>query len=93
MIAGKHKGVTSNIVRAFPKDNMVLLDGVNMVKRHRRATAAGRKGQIVDKAMPIHASNVMILDPKSGKQTRIKIGKSKKGTRERLAVKSGDTLK
>ena len=93
VIAGKHKGTTSTIVRAYPQDDMVLLDGVNMVKRHRRATAQSRKGQIIDKAMPLHASNVMIVDPKSGKPTRIKISKNKKGNRERLAVKSGETLK
>ena len=92
VIAGKHKGTKSTIVRSFPKLDMVLLDGVNLVKRHKKPTQQSRKGQIVDKPMPIHASNVMILDPKKGKATRIKITKDKKGNRQRVATKSGEIL-
>jgi large subunit ribosomal protein L24 len=92
VIAGKVKGEMGTIVRVFPQRNLILLDGLNLVKRHRRATRAGGKGQIVEKAMPIHASNVMLLDPKSGKQTRVKIVR-KDGARMRVAVKSGQELK
>src|SRR5262249_14465836 len=92
VIAGKHKGQTSSIVRVLTKRDMVLLDGINLVKKHRRAGQPG-KGQIVDKPMPLHISNVMLADPKSGKPTRIKIMRDKEGTRERVAVKSGNTLK
>ena len=91
--AGKSKGQSSTIVRVLPRDNMVLLDGLNLVKRHRKPSAQNRKGQIVDKPMPIHASNVMLLDPKSGKPTRIKIVRGKDGERQRVAVKSGEELK
>jgi len=93
VIAGKAKGQSGPIVRVLVRDNMVLLDGINLVKRHRRPSAQNRKGQIVDKPMPIHASNVMLMDPKSGKPTRIKIVRSKDGARERVAVKSGETIK
>ena len=93
VIAGKNKGQSGAIVRVLVRDNMVLLDGINLVKRHRRPSAQNRKGQIVDKPMPIHASNVMLMDPKSGKPTRIKIVRSKDGARERVAVKSGESLK
>lgn len=92
VIAGKHKGETSSIVRIISKKNMVLLDGVNLVKKHRKAGQPG-KGQIVDKPMPIHVSNVQFADPKDGKPTRIKLTRSKDGERERVAVKSGQTLK
>ncbi len=92
VIAGKAKGEHGTIVRVFPAANQILLDGMNLVKRHRRATRAGAKGQIVEKAMPMHASNVMLLDPKSGKQTRIKIVR-KDGARTRVAVQSGQELK
>jgi large subunit ribosomal protein L24 len=92
VVAGKHKGETSSIVRVLTKKDMVLLDGVNLVKRHRRAGQPG-KGQIVDKPMPIHVSNVMIADPKDGKPTRIKITRGKDGARERVAVNSGNLLK
>lgn len=92
VIAGKSKGQTSSIVRVLSKKQMVLLDGVNLVKRHRRGNQPG-KGQIVDKPMPIHISNVMIADPKNNKPTRIKITRDKDGNRERVAVKSGQSLK
>ena len=93
VISGKAKGQSGPIVRVLVRDNMVLLDGINLVKRHRRPSAQNRKGQIVDKPMPIHASNVMLMDPKTGKPTRIKITRSKDGARERVAVKSGESLK
>ena len=93
VIAGKSKGSTGTIARAYPEKDLVVLDGVNMMKRHRRPTAANRSGQIVEKAMPIHASNVMLLDPKSGKQTRIRIERKENGSRVRVAVKSGQEVK
>ena len=93
VIAGKNRGQTAAIVRALPEQNMVVLDGLNLVKRHRRATAQSSKGQIIDKPMPIHASNVMLIDPKSGKPTRIRIVRGKDGARSRVAVKSGQELK
>lgn len=93
VIAGKNRGENGTIVRALPKENKVLIDGINVVKRHRRATAQNRKGQIVEQSMPIHVSNVQLIDPKSGKPTRIKIQRTKDGARERVAVKSGETIK
>jgi len=91
VIAGKNKGKSGAIVRVLVHDNMVLLDGINLVKRHRRPSAQNRKGQIVDKPMPIHASNVMLADPKTGKPTRIRIVR-KDGARQRIAVKSGEEV-
>lgn len=91
VVSGKDKGKTGTVVKAFPKDSLVLIDGINMVKRHMRKTANNRKGQIIDKAAPIHVSNVMIVDPKGGKPTRIKIKRDDKG-RSRVAAKSGSVL-
>ena len=91
VIAGKSKGSMGTIVRALPEVDMVVLDGINMVKRHRKPTASNRSGQIIEKSMPIHASNVMLVDPKSGKQTRMRIVR-KDGRRVRIAVKSGQEL-
>ena len=93
VIAGKAKGQSGSIVRVLTSANAVLLDGVNLVKRHRRPSAKNRKGQIVDKPMPIHASNVMLADPKSGKPTRIRIVRDEEGKRSRVATKSGESLK
>ena len=92
VIAGKNKGQSGAIVRVLTSQNKVLLDGINLVKRPRKPSAQNRKGQIVDKPMPIHASNVMLADPKTGKPTRIKIVRGKDGERQRVAVKSGQEL-
>lgn len=63
VIAGKDKGKTGSVVKAFPKENKIIVSGVNVLKTHQKARKAGEKGQIVDKTMPIHISNVK----KSGK--------------------------
>ena len=93
VIAGKSRGKSGTIVRVLPKDNMVVLDGINMVKKHRRAGGQSKKGQIIERVMPLHASNVQILDPKGGKPTRIKIVRDKDGGRTRVAVGSGQEIK
>jgi large subunit ribosomal protein L24 len=89
VISGKNRGTTGKVEVVFPKRNLIIIDGVNVVKKHRRANAQSRKGQIVEKSMPIHISNVMIADPKGGKPTRVKIERTKDGGRERVAIKSG----
>ncbi len=58
VLIGKDKGKTGKVVRSFPKDNMVLIEGLNLKKRHQRARKQGAKGQVVDMAAPIHVSNV-----------------------------------
>lgn len=93
VIEGKSRGETGTITRVLSKDQKVLIDGLNLVKRHRRPTQTSRKGQIVEKPMPIHISNVMLADPKTGKPTRVKITRGKDGARERVAVKSGQSVK
>ena len=93
VIAGKDRGQTGTILRAMPSENKVLVEGVNVMKRHQRPTMKSRQGQIVERPFAIHASNVAIIDPKSGKPSRIKIARSKDGARERLAAKSGETIK
>src|SRR3989338_4139689 len=93
VIAGKSRGQSGTIVRVLPHEDRAVLDGVNLAKRHRKPSAQNRKGQIIERAMPLHASNVMLADPKSGKPTRVKIVRGKDGARERVAVKSGQALK
>ena len=68
VIAGKDKGKTGKVLSVYPKENAVLIEGVNISKKHQRAQKSGSKGQIVDKIMPIHVSNVMIND--AGKRAR-----------------------
>lgn len=88
VIAGKDKGKTATITRAFPATSKVLLDGVNMMKKQRRGRKSGEKGSVTDMPMPIHTSNVMLLDPKSGKQTRL--GKKKIGEKMVRVTKKSD---
>lgn len=70
VIAGKDKGKTGKVLRAFPRENAVVVVGVNIRKKHQRPQKSGQKGQVVEKAMPIDVSNVMIADPGTGKRTR-----------------------
>ena len=58
VLTGKDKGKTGSVVKAFPKENKVIVSGVNILKVHQKARKSGEKGQIIDKTMPIHVSNV-----------------------------------
>ncbi|MEE8191277.1 MAG: 50S ribosomal protein L24 [Gemmatimonadales bacterium] len=92
VIRGDDRGTEGTIIRVLPKANRVVVDGVNIVTKHRRATQAGEEGGIIKFPAPIHASNVMLLDPKSGNPTRVRRKKDKDGTVERLSVKSGQPI-
>jgi len=92
VIAGKDKGKTGVVVKAMPKDHKVVVDGINIAKKHIKRQG-GAKGEIVEKAMPIDVSNVALIDPKTKKPTRIRIERDKKGKRVRIAVKSGSVIK
>ncbi len=69
VIAGKDKGKTGKVLVAFPAKNAVLVEGINISKKHQRAKKSGAKGQVIDKTMPINVSNVMIND--NGKRARV----------------------
>ncbi|OGG54553.1 50S ribosomal protein L24 [Candidatus Kaiserbacteria bacterium RIFCSPHIGHO2_02_FULL_49_11] len=91
IIAGKDRGKTGKVLRALPQDEKVVVEGVNMHKRHQRPTSSKQHGQIIDKAMPVHVSNIMIVDPKTGKRTRIS-AKRISGKYTRITKKSNTTL-
>jgi large subunit ribosomal protein L24 len=91
VITGKDKGKSGKVVRALPDKDKVIVEGVNSVKRHQRPTSTRQHGQIIDKALPVHVSNVMIVDPKTNDRTRIatkRIG----GKYVRITKKSNTTL-
>jgi large subunit ribosomal protein L24 len=67
VLAGKDKGKSGTILRAFPRENRVLVEGVNIKKVHERAQKKGAKGQIIEKSFPIHASNVKLSEKKAAK--------------------------
>ncbi len=91
VISGKHKGAVGKVVRALPRDTRVVVEGVNIRKKHQRAKRRGEGGQIVEIAHPLHVSNVMLIDPQSGKPTRIGF-RTENGNKSRVARKSGNIL-
>jgi large subunit ribosomal protein L24 len=92
VMRGDDKGKEGKIIRVYPKTGRVTVDGINMVKRHRRARTAEEQSGIMEFPAPIHASNVMLLDPKSGNPTRTRRRIDEDGTKERISVKSGDAI-
>ncbi len=71
VISGNFKGKTGKILKVFPKKHRVIVEGVNLRKRHTKASQQNPQGGIIEKESPIDASNIMILDPKSNEATRI----------------------
>ena len=92
VITGKDKGKKGRVIAAYPRENRVLIEGVNMVKRHTRPNQANPQGGIIEREAPIHASNVMHIDPKSGKPTRIGYKVLDNGNKVRIAKKSGQEI-
>ncbi len=92
VVRGDDKGKEGTVIRVLPKKNRVVVKGVNIVKKHRRATSAEDEGGIREVEAAMAASNVMLIDPKSGKPTRVKSRTDKDGTKERVSVKSGDSI-
>ena len=91
VIAGKDAGKESRISRVFPKDDKILVEGVNTAKRHTKPRGQTMQGGIIDKDMPIDVSNVMILCEKCG-PTRIAHRFDDKGAKRRVCVKCGGDL-
>ena len=94
VISGKDKGKTGRILRVDLKKDKVYVEGLNIVKRHQRATP-GRPNApvgVIEKEGPIHVSNVALLDPKDNKPTRIAMRRTEQGTRLRVSRRSGAEL-
>lgn len=91
ILAGKDKGKKGSVIKSLPKENKVIVGGLNMAKVHRRPRKSGEKGQIIEKPMPIHISNVSLLDPKTNKPTRVSF-KTEKDKKVRVAKKSGTVI-
>ena len=91
VISGKDKGKEGKITHVLRKENRVVVEGVNVVKKHVKPNGQGA-GSIMDMEAPIHASNVMIVDPKTGKRTRIGHSIDKKGNKIRVSKKYNSSL-
>ncbi len=97
LIAGKDAGKTGRVTRTDPKKRRVYVEGLNMIKRHERPRSQGdlknaQAGGIVEKEGPIDVSNVMLLDPKDNKPTRIGVRVDKGGKRVRYAKRTGNEI-
>ena len=97
VISGKDSGKTGKVLRVDPKRNRLYVEGLNMVKRHQRPRSlkdtqrGGQVGGVIEKEGPIHVSNVMLVDPKADKPTRIGIERSE-GKRVRVAKRSSTKI-
>ena len=89
VLKGKDRGKDGVIMRVLPKDGKVIVDGVNVVKKHQKATRATMQAGIIDKDMPIDASNVAILS--RGKPSRVGF-RIEDGKKVRVALKTGEVL-
>ena len=92
VIAGKDKGKEGKIIKTLKNDNKVVVEGINMVTKHVKPSAQNENGGIIKVEAPIHASNVMILDPKTKKRTRIAHEIDENGKKHRISVKSKERL-
>jgi large subunit ribosomal protein L24 len=92
VIAGKDKSKTGRVLVVYPKENRVLVEGVNIVKRHTKPNFKYPEGGIIEKEAPIHISNVAIVDPKTGEPTRVGYKFLEDGTKVRFAKKSGEVI-
>lgn len=91
VITGKDKGKTGVILKALPKKDRVIVEGVNIVKKHAKASQENPQGGIIEFEAPIHVSNVMVIDPKTGEPTRVGY-KIEDGKKVRISKKSGAVL-
>ncbi len=91
VIAGRDKGARGEVLKVLPKENRAIVKGVNMVKRHQKATQTA-EGGIVSKEAPIHISNLAHVDPKDGKPTRVGFKVLEDGRKVRYSKRSGEVI-
>jgi large subunit ribosomal protein L24 len=91
VLSGRDKGKSGEVLRMLPKDARALVQGVNVVRKHQKQTAA-QQGGIVARELPIHISNLALRDPKDGKPTRIGFKTLADGKKVRVSKRSGETI-
>ncbi len=90
-ISGKDKGKTGKVIEVRPKEERVVVEGLNIVKRHTRPRPPKEPGGVIEKAAPMHWSNVALIDPKDGRPTRVRFVEVD-GAKVRVAARSGEKL-
>jgi len=92
IVRGDDKGKEGKVLKVHLKKGRVTVEGINIVKKHRRARTAEEQSGIIEMPAPIAVSNVMLMDPKSGKPVRTRTRIDADGTKERVSVKSGEPI-
>jgi large subunit ribosomal protein L24 len=92
VLTGKDRGAEGEVSAAFPDRGTVIVEGVNVAKRHTKPRSAEDPGGILDKEMPIDVSNVALLSPKDGKPTRVGYKTDSKGNKVRICRRSGEEI-
>ena len=93
VLAGEDKGKTGKVLKVLVEKNRAIVEGVNIVSKSAKPSAKNPQGGIVKMEAPIHISNLTLIDPKSGKATRVAIKKTDDGKKVRIAKKSGEEIK
>ena len=93
VLAGEDKGKTGKVLKVLVEKNRALVEGVNKVSKSTKPSAKNPQGGIVKQEAPIHISNLSLVDPKSGKATRVGIKVTEDGKKVRIAKKSGEEIK
>jgi large subunit ribosomal protein L24 len=92
VVSGRDRGKRGKVLRAYPAENRVLVEGVNIVKRHTKPSHLEPQGGIKEKEAPIHVSNVALIDPKTNGATRVGFKVLADGRKVRFAKRSGEVL-
>ena len=92
VMRGEDKGKEGKVMKVFPKTGRLTVEGVNIVKRHRKARGPEEQSGIIESEAPVAISNVMLIDPKSGEPTRVRARIDDDGTKERISVKNGESI-
>ena len=92
VLQGKDRGKTGEVTRVLPKEGKVIVDGINVARKHQKATRSTMQGGIIDKDMPIQVSNVAVLSPSDGKPTKVGYKFDDKGNKVRICRRTGVEL-
>ena len=93
ILSGKYSGKTGKVLKVFPDQNRLIVEGVNIIKKHTKPSQKNQQGGIIAKESSIHVSNVMVIDPKTNEATRVGYKFLEDGKKVRISKKSGEMLR
>ncbi len=92
VLAGKDRGKRGTVRQVLNKKDRIVVEGVNIIKRHQRARSMQQQSQIIEREAPIHVSNVMLIDPNTDEPTRVSFRKREDGSLTRVSKRSGEDI-